>query len=53
MLFRSWHPGQKAGEVASKDVSLAANDNLDIELKINLRKVREQRKPGAADEKEY
>ncbi|MGZ5989164.1 MAG: methylamine utilization protein [Rhizomicrobium sp.] len=48
-----WHPGQKVGEVAAQDVTLAASDTANIDLKINLRKVREQRKPGAADEKEY
>jgi plastocyanin len=48
-----WHPGEKTGETITKDVTLAANDTADVELKIDLKKDRRQRKPGAVDEKEY
>jgi hypothetical protein len=48
-----WHPGQKTGEVIAKDVTLAANDTLTVDLKIEMKRERRQRKPGAVDEKEY
>ncbi|MBX7200897.1 MAG: hypothetical protein K1X51_16115 [Rhodospirillaceae bacterium] len=48
-----WHPSQKTGEVITKDVTLAANDTANIELKIEMKRERRQRKPGAVDEKEY
>jgi plastocyanin len=48
-----WHPGEKAGESVTKELVLSANDTADVELKIELKKDRRQRKPGAPDEKEY
>ena len=48
-----WHPGQKTSEVVAKDVTLAANDTLTVDLKIEMKRERRQRKPGAVDEKEY
>jgi plastocyanin len=48
-----WHPGQKAGETASRDVTLAADDTFTVDLKIEMKRERRQRKPGAVDEKEY
>ncbi len=48
-----WHPGQKTGETIAKDVTLAANDTSTIDLKIEMKRERRQRKPGAVDEKEY
>lgn len=48
-----WHPGQKSGEIVSKDVTLTANDTAQIDLRIEMKRDRKQRKPGAVDEKEY
>jgi hypothetical protein len=48
-----WHPGEKTGEHVTQDLTLAANDTATIDLKVDLKKDRRQRKPGAADEKEY
>ena len=48
-----WHPGQKSGQVVSKDVTLSANDTAQIDLQIEIKRDRKQRKPGAVDEKEY
>jgi len=48
-----WHPGEKTGERVTKELTLAAGDTADVELKIELKKERRQRKPGALDEKEY
>lgn len=48
-----WHPGQKTGEAVSRDVTLAAGDTLTVDLKIEMKRERRQRKPGAVDEKEY
>ncbi len=48
-----WHPGQKTGEAVSQDVTLAAGDTAAIDLKIEMKRERRQRKPGAVDEKEY
>src|SRR5581483_7478842 len=44
-----WHPGEKTGENVTKELTLAASDTADVELKIELKKDRRQRKPGAAD----
>ena len=48
-----WHPGEKAGEVVTKDVTLAASDTAQVELKIDVKHNRRQQKPSAVDEKEY
>lgn len=51
--IKVWHPGQKTGETVSQDVTLAANDTTTVDLKIEMKRERRQRKPGAVDEKEY
>ena len=48
-----WHSGQKTGETVSQDVTLAAGDTATVDLKIEMKRERKQRKPGAVDEKEY
>ena len=48
-----WHPGQKTGQSVSKDVTLAAGDTMNVDVQIEMKRERRQRKPGAVDEKEY
>lgn len=48
-----WHPGQKTGQEVSKEVTVAAGDTATVDLKIDMKRDRRQRKPGAIDEKEY
>ena len=48
-----WHPGEKRGESVTKDLTLAANDTAEVELKINVTKDRQQRKAGSPFDKEY
>ncbi len=48
-----WHPSQKTGQSISKDVTLAAGDTANVDLQIEMKRERRQRKPGAVDEKEY
>ena len=48
-----WHPGQKSGQIVSKEVTVAANDTAQLDLQIEMKRERKQRKPGAVDEKEY
>jgi plastocyanin len=48
-----WHPSQKGGQSASKDITLAAGDTANVDIQIEMKRERKQRKPGAVDEKEY
>ena len=48
-----WHPSQKGGQAVSKDITLAAGDTAKLDLQIEMKRERKQRKPGAVDEKEY
>jgi plastocyanin len=48
-----WHPNQKAGQGDAGDIKINAADTKDLTMKIDLRRGRMQRKPGAVDETEY
>jgi plastocyanin len=48
-----WHPGQKSGQAVSKSITLAAGDTAQVDLQIEMKRERRQRKPSAVDEKEY
>jgi plastocyanin len=48
-----WHPSQKAGQIISKEITLGANDTAQVDLQIEVKRERKQRRPGAVDEKEY
>ncbi|MBY0511590.1 MAG: methylamine utilization protein [Rhodospirillaceae bacterium] len=50
---RVWHPNQKAGQGDGGTVKIGAADTVQTTVKIELKRSRTQRKPGAVDETEY
>ncbi len=48
-----WHPNEKAGQGDAGTVQIGANDTVDVTVKIELKRNRTQRKPGAVDENDY
>jgi len=48
-----WHPSQKAGQGEAGTVQVGANDTVNITVKVELKRSRTQRKPGAIDENGY
>ncbi len=50
--MKTWHPsGKGAGE--SQTVSVSADGTAEIAVKMDLKRERRQRKPGAVDERDY
>jgi plastocyanin len=48
-----WHPDQRDAQIEAGIVTVSNNDNADLSVKIELKRQRTQRKPGAADETGY
>jgi plastocyanin len=48
-----WHPSQKAGQGEAGTVQIGVNDTVNITVKLDLKRSRTQRKPGAIDENGY
>ena len=48
-----WHPNQKAGQGEAGTVQIGANDTANVTVKIEMKRNRTQRKPGAVDENDY
>jgi hypothetical protein len=48
-----WHPHQKPGQGDGGTIKVGAADTVQTTVKIELKRSRTQRKPGAVDETEY
>ena len=50
---RVWHPNQKAGQGEAGTIQISASGTTSVTVKLDLKRSRTQRKPGAVDEKDY
>lgn len=48
-----WHPNQRAGQGDAGTIQVSATGTVNVEVKLDLKRNRTQRKPGAIDEKDY
>ena len=48
----AWHPNQKS-DVTTTDITVTADNNSRVTFEMDLKRSRQQRKPGAFDEIEY
>jgi plastocyanin len=51
--LKVWHPNQKAGQGDGGTIKIGATDTVETTVKIELKRGRAQRKPGAVDETDY
>ena len=52
-VMKTWHPSSKAGASDGQPVSVPAEGTLDVTTRMELKRERRQRKPGAVDERDY
>ncbi len=52
-VMKSWHPSQKAGDGPEQTLKVAADGTVDVTLRMEMKRERRQRKPGAVDERDY
>ena len=52
-VMKTWHPNSKAGTSDGQPVAVPAEGTLDVTARLELKRERRQRKPGAVDEHDY
>jgi len=52
-VMKTWHPNVKGATAAEQPIAVPAQGPLEITARLELKRDRRQRKPGAVDERDY